>query len=209
LEDKTLSIFPDDGESRAEIPDNYPTVYVVRVKVNGRSMRFRPIHPGDNDRLIRLFSTFSKETIFHRFFHTVQLRRSYIRRLTNVNYFPHMALVSEELKDGMPLITGVARYNAPADGEPGVAEAATVVGDPYQGRGIGTALLNYMFFVAREQGFKKLYGLVHFDNRVVPVVVSKLQQIGINHSIVDTGTELRYEFDLSNPVEHSLYEFEE
>ncbi|HOC91364.1 MAG TPA: GNAT family N-acetyltransferase [bacterium] len=181
------------------LPENYPAKYVKKVVARGREMTFRPVHPGDNDLMIRLYSAFSKQTIFHRFFTSARIPPSKLSRFTNIDYVRHMAIVSEETKDGAPMITGSARYNTPKD-EEGTAEMAIVIGDPWQGNGIGTALLNYLLIVARDCGFKSVYGLVHYDNSAMVKTFEAVRAGGVPYHTADTGTELKFILNLEDPV---------
>lgn len=178
------------------LPENYPHKYVKDVMVGVMPFRFRPISTDDDEMMIRMYSTFSKETIFHRFFTSYIMPPSRVRRFTNIDYKYKMAFAAEEEIDGERRFAGIARYAADRC-EEGTAEMAIVIGDPWQGKGIGTALLNHLFDTAEAEGFRLLYGLVHFDNAAVPRIFEKLKQ---PHRAVNTGMELRYEVILSPQV---------
>lgn len=173
----------------AGLPDNYPHQYIKDIEVRGRHIRLRPIHPGDDYRMLMLFNTFSEKTIYHRFFSYIRMPPARVRRFTHVDYEKHMAIVAEELKDGQSRLMGVARYAATKEAR-GDAEIAIVIGDPWQGRGFGTAMLQYLVEIARDFGYKRLIGLVHFDNDVMPLL---FERIGFHHRKFDNGTEWRFE----------------
>lgn len=172
-----------DGDT--ELPENYPGRYVKDVRVRGRSLRFRPIHPGDNDRMVMLFNTFSMKTIYHRFFAYIKMPPARVARFTNVDYVTQMAIVGEELKDGQYRLVGVARY-AQSKEDPRKGEMAIVIGDPWQGQGIGTVMLQYLVDVARIEGYEELTALVHYDNEVIQRVFDKLTCV---YKKRDNGTE--------------------
>jgi acetyltransferase len=174
-------------------PDNYPEKYIRDVAVAGRTFRFRPISPEDDALMVRLYNTFSKETIFHRFFTTYAMPATRAKRFTNVDYDKKMAIVAEENIEGDRHLVGVARYVATQESAT-TAEMAIVIGDPWQGKGIGTALLDYLFVVGELEGYELFYGLVHFDNSAVPRIFEKLNR---PHRIHNSGTELRYEVTLA------------
>ena len=171
------------------LPENYPHQFTKDVDILGYPVRFRPIHPGDNHRMLMLFDTFSMETIYHRFFSYVRMPPERVKRFTMIDYGRQMAIVAEEEKDGQPRLMGVARYAMPKEAVDD-AEMAIVIGDPWQGRGLGTTLLRYLIDLAEIRGLTMMYGLVHFDNRAVPRVVRKL---GVKYKKKDNGTEWRYE----------------
>ncbi len=60
------------------------------------------------------------------------------------------------------MIVGVARYVRSED--PTEAEVAVVVGDPWQGHGVATALLKRLVSRAREEGIDHFVALVMSDN---------------------------------------------
>ncbi len=65
-----------------------------------------------------------------------------------------------------PIGLGVARYIRVTD-EPDVAEAAVLVVDEYQRRGIGTVLLQLLAESAMANGITSFRGYAHPENRVV------------------------------------------
>lgn len=179
------------GQTEADepFPENYPFDLIRDLDIRGRTVRFRPIYPGDNYRMIMMYNTFSQQTIYHRFFSYVRIPPSRVKRFTEIDYKRHMALVAEEEKDGLPRLMGVARYNTPKD-ETNTGEMAIVMGDPWQGQGIGTKLLRYLVDIAHGAGYVKLIGLVHYDNAAMPRVFRKLD---VKFKKCDNGTEWRFD----------------
>ncbi len=59
---------------------------------------------------------------------------------------------------------GVARYNKVSPTEAGLAESAVIVGDEYQGRGLGTLLLSRLVAYARAHGVTTFLATVHSTN---------------------------------------------
>ena len=189
MSDAIPSDLPNGTDLHRPLPGNYPRHYIRDLNIKGHEVRFRPIHPGDDHRMVLLFDTFSMETIYHRFFAYVRMPIARVKRFTNVDYVTQMALVAEEIVHGQPRLMGVARYALSKD-EPGAGEMAIVVGDRWQGRGIGTELLGFLFDVAEKEHVRMLYGLVHFENRVAPRIIRKS---GIKFIKKDNGTEWRFE----------------
>jgi GNAT superfamily N-acetyltransferase len=58
--------------------------------------------------------------------------------------------------------------------EPEVAEAAVTVVDDYQGRGVGTLLLQALGAMALENGIKRFRGYVLSDNRAIRELLEDL-----------------------------------
>jgi GNAT superfamily N-acetyltransferase len=121
----------------------------------------RPLRADDKRRLALAFERLSPETRYRRFFAPVQkLSDQDLRYLTEVDHHDHEALAAVNPENGM--IVGVARYVRSED--PAEAEVAVVVGDPWQGRGVATALLQQLVGRAREEGIDHFVALVMSDN---------------------------------------------
>ena len=73
-----------------------------------------------------------------------------------------MALVALYGPEREQQIIGVARYARDDDGAG--HEFAVAVADEWQGRGVGTRLLEELFEYARTRGLRRLYGRVLNDN---------------------------------------------
>ena len=54
------------------------------------------------------------------------------------------------------------------------AEFAVVIADPWQGKGIGAALMEHLIAIAQERGIKTLTGLVLRENRTMLALGRKL-----------------------------------
>jgi RimJ/RimL family protein N-acetyltransferase len=132
------------------------------VVVDGSlELLLRPVQPDDKRRLAQAFDRLSPETRYRRFFAPVQnLSDQDLRYLTEVDHHDHEALAAVNPENGM--IVGVARYVRSED--PTEAEVAVVVGDPWQGRGVATALLQQLVERARQEGIDHFVALVMSDN---------------------------------------------
>lgn len=118
------------------------------VLSDGSTLHVRSIEPGDAEGLVALHTRLSSETIYSRFFSPhPRLSEPELRRFVNVDHVDRMALVATGAEGA---IVAVARY----DRHPGSdwAETAFLVEDAYQGRGIGTLLLEHLAAYARQQG---------------------------------------------------------
>ena len=118
---------------------------------DGSAVHIRSIGPDDAEGLIRFHSGLSAESIYLRYFSAhAQLRPDEVQRFTTVDGRDRMALVATVRDE----IVGVARYDrlAPIADE---AEVAFVVTDSYQGRGLGTLLLEHLAAHARAEGITR------------------------------------------------------
>ena len=145
---------------------------------DGTTVRLRPIVPQDKPGLVAGFDRLSPASRYLRFMTPLgELDDGMLHRLTEldyVNHFAWLALLPDE--PGEPG-AGVARY-VRLDDEPEIGEAAVVVIDEYQRRGIGTLLLEALGAVALENGIRTLRGYVLEENsdmrRVAEAIGSRL-----------------------------------
>lgn len=138
----------------------YITPMPVRLR-DGSELFLRPVLPGDNARTARGPVEFSSET-FYRRFQTVQAPSpALMAYLFEVDYVDHFVWVMTDGVDG-PVVAD-ARF-VRLDGDPGVAEVAFLVGDEYQGRGIGTFLMDALVAAARSDGVERFTARVLTDN---------------------------------------------
>jgi RimJ/RimL family protein N-acetyltransferase len=118
---------------------------------DGTTVTVRPMSPDDGDRLVAFHAGLSPESQRLRFFTAhPRLTDAEVWRFTHVDGHQRAALVAE--RDGE--IVGVARYDRLPRGT--VAEAAFVVRDDHQGRGLCTLLLDHLADHARHEGLTHL-----------------------------------------------------
>lgn len=162
---------PNEGEPQRRgtaLPE--PETVTLR---DGSQVILRPIRPDDAPRLQALYGRLSPQSIFFRFLgHSPALSDGEARRLANVDYARQMAWVAAPAAEPAEEIIGVARYALPPEasgGEeaPRAAEAAVVVEDRWQRRGLGTLLLRRLAHYARAQGIEQLQATVHQANRQI------------------------------------------
>jgi succinyl-CoA synthetase alpha subunit/RimJ/RimL family protein N-acetyltransferase len=121
------------------------------VLSDGSIVHLRPIEPSDADALVRFHEGLSERSVYLRFFNLHRhLSESEVRRFTCVDGSDRAALIATH-RDEM---VAVARYDRDKE-NPEQAEAAFVVGDEYQGRGLGTLLLEHLAAYARRQGIRR------------------------------------------------------
>ena len=123
----------------------------------------RPIRPDDKRLLQRGLSELSPASVQRRFLAPKpSFTRSELRYLTEVDGHDHVALVALDPADPDRLI-GVARWIRLQD-DPDAAEVAIVVGDDWQGRGVGTLLAEAVADEARLQGIRRFTATMQSDN---------------------------------------------
>lgn len=115
----------------------------------------RPIEPGDVPRLQAFHARLSPETIYGRYLSVhPMLSLAEAEHVARVDCQSRMALVATRIERGEDHIIGIARYECLGPRLPHEAEAAVVVEDRYQGRGIGKLLLSRLADYARAHGIR-------------------------------------------------------
>lgn len=141
-------------------PHRYETHWTLS---DGTPVLLRPIKPEDEGMMRELFSTFSQRTILFRFFQVLKsMPHEQITRYTQIDYDREMAIVAVEEAPEKERILGVGRLIYCPNLE--AFEFAVVVGDPWQGKGLGTRLLETCISIAREKGGKFLWGDIMAEN---------------------------------------------
>jgi GNAT superfamily N-acetyltransferase len=122
---------------------------------DGTTVSLRPIRPDDAARLRAFHARLSPNSIYLRWLsaHPV-LTEEEAAQLSNLDYRTRMAYVATTGAGEAEQIVGVARYGLVKADDPEVAEAAVVVEDAYQGRGLGWALLARLVSYARAMGVR-------------------------------------------------------
>ncbi len=138
----------------------------------------RPITPGDADALRRFHDKQSPESIYLRFFAPIKhLSDRDVHRFTHVDHASRVALVVVVADD----IIGVGRYDTLDD--PKIAEIAFNISDHYQGKGVGSVLLEHLAAIAQEAGITRFVADVLPQNR-------KMMKV-----FTDAGYEVTHHFD--------------
>jgi RimJ/RimL family protein N-acetyltransferase len=141
----------------------------------GKRLRVRPIRPEDERGLADLYDRSSFQTRYQRFFTVMRrLPPDTARFLANVDYERRFALVVEDLTAPATSLVGVARYEP---SEPGVAEIAVVVEDPWQRKGLGSLLINELFRAGAENGVARFRAWVLADNHRMLGLLARHAQV--------------------------------
>jgi acetyltransferase len=159
-----ISTYPEEDESHM-------------VSVDGRPIFIRPVKPEDAPLFTALFKVLSPTTIYHRFFGALkELNPEMLARFTQIDYDREIALVALDEDGDKDLKTdrmlGVARIIGDPDGKTG--EFAVLVGDAWQGKGIGSSLLEKCLSIAEKQGFIEVHGIVLKENQNMLALGKKL-----------------------------------
>jgi acetyltransferase len=145
----------------------YPNQHVTTWRLqDGTEVVIRPIRPEDEPLIVELHEGHSEHTIRMRFFSMVKtLSRDSLIRFCHLDYYREMGLAAVNREGDRSRIMGVSRYYL--DVESGDAEFAVVVGDKWQGYGLGYHLMERLIHLARQRGVKRLIGVVLSENETM------------------------------------------
>jgi protein lysine acetyltransferase len=132
----------------------------IRVR-DGTEMLLRPVLPGDNAPNAEGPVRFSSETLYRRFQSKGTPSEALMAYLYEVDYVHHFVWVMTDGADG-PVVAD-ARFIRD-ENDAGLAEVAFIVGDEYQGRGIGTFLMGALAVAARGDGVQRFSAQVLSQN---------------------------------------------
>ena len=150
-------------------PARYERLWPLR---GGGEYTVRPIHPDDAQMLKILVNQLSPESRYFRFVSSMlELPPSMLARFTLIDYDREMALVAvvhQRQADAAgemvetERIVGVSRYITNPDRTS--CEFSLVVADDFNGKGLGSRLMESIMDVARDKGLAEIEGLVLSDN---------------------------------------------
>jgi acetyltransferase len=139
----------------------YPTQYIWEQHLkDGTPIRLRPICPEDEPLMVQFHETLSPESVHFRYFSLPGLQQRVaherLTRMCFIDYDRQIALVADRQNPHTKCheIVGVGRLIRSR--KPDRAEFAMIVSDSYQGRGLGTLLIERLLDVARAEKIKKL-----------------------------------------------------
>jgi len=130
--------------------------------LDGTLVFVRPITPEDKPLLVEGLRRISPETAMRRFLSPkTRFTEKELRYLTEVDQHDHIALVAVDARNPSVLIA-VARCVRVSDD---TADVAVVVGDWWQGLGLGRRLMRILADAAALEGITRFAGTMLADNR--------------------------------------------
>jgi RimJ/RimL family protein N-acetyltransferase len=137
---------------------------VIKRLSDGAPILIRPIRPDDKRLLQDGLRHLSEQSVQRRFLSPKpSFNSSELRYLTEIDGRNHVALVAEHPRDPVRRLIGVARYVRLSE-HPDAAEAAIVVADEWQGRGVGSLLAEQLAARARGVGVRSFTATMASDN---------------------------------------------
>ena len=154
---------------------------------DGSELLLRPVLPGDSARTLQGHVWFSSETLYRRFMSARVPSPALMDYLAEVDYVDHFVWVMTDL-DGNPVAD--ARFVRDND-HPTMAEIAFTVADAYQGRGIGSFLIDALSVAARVAGVEKFSGRMLADNVAMRAIMDhygafwERDDVGVVTTVID------------------------
>lgn len=142
----------------------------VQVR-NGDWFYLRPVLPGDVERTLNGPVEFSSETLYRRFQSVRKPTKALLEYLFEVDYADHFVWVMTEGALG-PVVADARVVREQHDAT--TAEVAFTVGDDYQGRGIGTFLMDALVVSADCLGIERFTARVLSDNYAMRRILNRL-----------------------------------
>lgn len=138
---------------------------------DGREVEVRALRPEDEAGMLAAVEGTSAQSLQRRFF---AMKRHFSDRerafFMDVDFRSHVALVVLAAEAGQDVIVGGGRYIV---FEPARAETAFMVVDAWQGRGIGSILMQHLIKLAGEAGLSELTAEVLPENAAMLSVFGK------------------------------------
>ncbi|HYI46464.1 MAG TPA: GNAT family N-acetyltransferase [Actinomycetota bacterium] len=183
-------------------PVGYPEHRAVDVPLrDGSTIHVRPVLPSDLFDVGELFGRISAETSRLRFHGVRRPSVEELRRFVEVDYRNVFSLVALTARGNEPRIVAFVSYVVSV---PGTAELAIVVDDPFQGRGVGSVLMEHLGEAAAEAGIGCFEADVLSTNNDMLEVITALR-LPVRKSL-DAGV-VRAQFPTS-PTAEAIEAFE-
>jgi GNAT superfamily N-acetyltransferase len=147
---------------KGEYPEH---LEIWRTTKKGLEIQLRAVKITDEPLLKDFFYDLSDQSLYRRFISVRKhIPHSQLQDFCVIDFSKEMVIVAVLKKENLERIIGVAQYGIHSSAIH-IAEAAFVVSDNYQNKGIGTELITYITFLAKQQGLLGFTAEVLFENR--------------------------------------------
>ncbi|HWR93496.1 MAG TPA: GNAT family N-acetyltransferase [Desulfobacterales bacterium] len=139
---------------------------------SGKTVEFRPLLPSDEFAYRNFFYSLQEKTIYFRFFYKIRNFTHEVvqKQWASLDYRQNLSIVGLTQKGGHKEIIAIGSY---AKEDEHRAEVAFVVREDYQGKGIGSFLLELLEKIARQNGFSSFSATVLRENSSMLKVFKK------------------------------------
>jgi acetyl coenzyme A synthetase (ADP forming)-like protein len=159
---------------------------------DGHTLRLRAPADEDREALIEFYKTLSRQSLYFRFHGLPNVDDRLVDPVLAPDWTNRGALLGSIVEAGKERVVALANYVRLRD--PGRAEFAVSVADSYQGRGIGTRLLEQLAARAATEGIEYFIGEVIGENRQM---IQVFEAIGFEVSREAYGSEVEMVFPIA------------
>ncbi|WP_022665070.1 bifunctional acetyl-CoA hydrolase/transferase family protein/GNAT family N-acetyltransferase [Desulfospira joergensenii] len=139
----------------------------------GEEVRFRAIKPSDEEAMRRFFYRCSKEMIYYRFFYSIKtMAHDKMQEYVNVDYSREVSIVGLSTEGDQDKIIAEARLIR--DERSYYGEVAFLIDEAFQGKGLGSYMMDLLVGFARKKGLKGIMAEVMSDNQPMIKVFEKI-----------------------------------
>jgi CRP-like cAMP-binding protein len=175
----------------------------IRVR-DGTHLMLRPVLPGDDERTVHGHIQFSSETLYRRFMTARLPSPALMHYLSEVDYVDHFVWV---VTDGSDPVADARFVRDEAD--PAIAEMAFTVADVYQGRGIGSFLIDALSIAAEVDGVERFSARMLSDNLPMRTIMDRYgavwqrEDVGVITTVIDVPRrrDLHLKRDMADQIE--------
>ncbi len=152
----------------------YPEkIETYRTTRTGLRLFLRPVKISDEPLLKDFFYSLSDTSMSQRFISTRKdMHHDRLQQFVVIDYSREMLVLAVIEKDREEMIVGVGQYHI--DEATHTGEAAFVVRDNYQKRGVGTELLAYLTYLAKKDGLYGFTAEVLMENKAMLMLFEKM-----------------------------------
>ena len=155
-------------------PKKYSGTWIAKDKTK---FTVRPILPEDESLMVKFHGLLSERTVYLRYLQPMMLQdrvtHERLARICHCDYDREIALIAEgKTEEEETYIAGIGRLSKIYGTND--ARLIILVGDPYQGKGIGSELIRRLMEVAKGEHLKNLIMLLTADNQVTLHILKKL-----------------------------------
>ena len=168
-----MAELPDVSDRLVRTARQRMAAFAIPIEVglkDGTELRLRPVLPGDEERSTHPAVEFSTETLYRRFMSTRAPSPALMHYLFEVDYVDHFVWVLVDGADG-PVVAD-ARFVRDVDNA-AAAEIAFIVADEYQGRGIGTFLMEALTIAAGVAGVRRFTARMLAENTPMRAILDR------------------------------------
>ncbi|HEU4971062.1 MAG TPA: GNAT family N-acetyltransferase [Gaiellaceae bacterium] len=165
---------------------------------DGSTLRLRAPLPADREALVRFYGDLSDRSFYYRFHGHPSIDERLVDPVLDPDWIDRGALIGSVSEAGEERVVALANYVRLRD--PVVAEVAFTVADGYQGRGIGTRLVEQLAARAAAHGIERFVGEVMAENAAM---IGVFERVGFEVSRTLGGGEVEMTFPIAPTADYA------